>query len=98
MTTILRHRTNPLRVDHRRNAWDAMALRLARAGLSINAIASQTNLSPHQVSYRLRTIGVSVRDYRAGVTEESQRLIARVKRSIAASRQLRQSINDHRTR
>src|SRR5579864_6426309 len=57
--------TKPLEVS-RDNAWDRQCWRMGMLGLSTNYIASETELTPGQVLYRLRWAEVKRADYRNG--------------------------------
>jgi hypothetical protein len=56
----------PRRVDAINNYADHWCLLLAMRGRSNRAIIKKTGLTPSQISYRLKTFGVSRMDYRNG--------------------------------
>jgi hypothetical protein len=47
-------------------------LAYARYGIAIQTIAEWTHLTPSQVMYRLRKMGMSVLDYRKGTSEQAK--------------------------
>lgn len=55
---------------------DVAAIIMGRLGMSAKLISEKTGLTPAQIYGRLRMAGISVKDYRDGRTEFSQRVIA----------------------
>ncbi len=69
-------------VDFANNPDDFETLILGALGKSSNFIASQTGYSPGQIAYRLKKREIKRIDYRNGISELSQRLLA-VEKKVA---------------
>jgi hypothetical protein len=70
-------------VDFHRNHQDLHAAVLGSLGMTTDAIAAATGLTPSQVNYRLRIAGVKRADYRRGTSVLAVKVISMAKADAA---------------
>lgn len=78
------------RIDANNNGWDALAVRLARRGLSAKVIAKETGLmgkdgGAGRARNRYRKEGVKLSDYRNGIGPEARSLLENTRRELRAT-------------
>lgn len=69
---MIGHRT----FTNKTRSEDIQCIIMGRLGFSVLAISERTGLTKHAVNYRLRLLGVKLRDYRNGHSDLSQRIQA----------------------
>ena len=71
------------RLQNGRIGWklkeNCSCMALAKKGFSLLTIADHTGLTVSQVVYRLKKVGLGVRDYRNGETHDAQIILDRFK-------------------
>ena len=81
------------RVDPLNNSEDFECLMLAEFGLSGKFISQSTHLSPGQVGYRIRKAGMSLRNYRNGVSNGAQWILRNAQADTDVSTKLREALS-----
>jgi hypothetical protein len=90
----------PMPVDFELNEHDLECAILGEAGWHTRAIASATNLTESQVTYRLGRAGIKRADYRNGQSEMAHYILVQIrsrantKKRIASANKLPDQIDD----
>lgn len=81
------------RVDPLNNSDDFECLMLAEFGFGGKFISQSTRLSPGQISYRIRKAGMSIRDYRNGISHGAKWILRHDTANTAVEVALREALS-----
>lgn len=81
------------RVDPLNNSDDFECLMLAEFGFGGKFINQTTRLSPGQISYRIRKAGMSLRNYRNGISNGADWILRNMQADRAVATKLREALS-----